>query len=40
MIKSTKELNGVAIDEYGNEKYWAMNKPPINYKKKGIGILY
>ena len=36
MIKSTKELNGVAIDEYGNEKVGLMYNPPRNYKKKGI----
>ena len=40
MIKSTKELNGVAIDEYGNEKVGLMYKPPRNYKQKKVRILY
>ncbi len=38
MIKSTKALNGVSVDEYGNEKVGLMYNPPRNYKKKGIGF--
>ena len=38
MIKSTKELNGVSLDEYGNEKVGLMYNPPRNYKKKRIGF--
>ncbi len=38
MIESSDTKNGVAIDEYGNEKVGLIFNPPKNYKKKGIGF--
>ena len=38
IIESTKALNGVSMDECGNEKVGLMYNPPRNYKKKGIGF--
>tara|TARA_B100000029_G_scaffold501037_2_gene573727 strand:- start:171 stop:1019 length:849 start_codon:yes stop_codon:yes gene_type:complete len=38
MIESPSTANGVAVDQYGNEKVGLMFSPPKNYKKKGIGF--